>query len=67
VHLLTGQPDIAQDDKLPAPVSSKFGSEATGTAGPDSDIDILIALDSEVMPADFRERSDNYLQISRAK
>jgi predicted nucleotidyltransferase len=43
-----------------------FGSEATGTAGPDSDIDLLVVLDSEVMPASFRERSDNYLQISRA-
>jgi predicted nucleotidyltransferase len=43
-----------------------FGSEATGTAGPDSDIDLLVVLDSEVMPANFRERSDNYLQISRA-
>jgi len=43
-----------------------FGSEATGTAGPDSDVDLLVVLDSETMPGSFRERSANYLQISRA-
>jgi predicted nucleotidyltransferase len=43
-----------------------FGSEATGAAGPDSDIDLLVVLASETMPTSFRERSVNYLQISRA-
>jgi len=43
-----------------------FGSQATGSAGPDSDIDLLIVLDSEIIPKSFRERSANYLQISRA-
>jgi len=43
-----------------------FGSEATGTAGPDSDIDLLVVLDRETMPTSFQERSNNYLQISRA-
>lgn len=43
-----------------------FGSEATGTATPNSDIDLLVILDSETIPASFRERSANYLQISRA-
>lgn len=43
-----------------------FGSEAIGTAGPDSDIDLLVVLDRETMPTTFQERSANYLQISRA-
>jgi len=43
-----------------------FGSEATGHAGPDSDIDLLVVLDRESMPTSFRERSFNYLQVSRA-
>jgi predicted nucleotidyltransferase len=43
-----------------------FGSEATGTAGPDSDIDLLVVLDRDTMPQSFHERSANYLQISRA-
>lgn len=43
-----------------------FGSEATGAAGSDSDIDLLVILDHETMPASFRERNANYLQISRA-
>ena len=43
-----------------------FGSEATGHAGPDSDIDLLVVLDRESMPTSFRERSSNYLQVSRA-
>ena len=43
-----------------------FGSEATGTAGSDSDIDLLVILGSQTMPGSFRERSANYLKISRA-
>ena len=43
-----------------------FGSEATGTAGPNSDIDLLVVLDNMSMPASFQERSANYLLISRA-
>jgi predicted nucleotidyltransferase len=43
-----------------------FGSEAAGTAGPESDIDLLVVLANETMPVSFRERSANYLQISRA-
>lgn len=43
-----------------------FGSEATGTAGPDSDIDLLVVLDKPSIPTSFKERSDNYLRISRA-
>jgi predicted nucleotidyltransferase len=43
-----------------------FGSQATGTAGPNSDIDLLVVLDNMSMPASFKERSANYLRISRA-
>jgi len=43
-----------------------FGSEATGSAGPNSDIDLLVVLDNMTMPASFKERSANYLRISRA-
>lgn len=43
-----------------------FGSEATGTADPDSDIDLLVILGSQIMPGSFRERGANYLKISRA-
>jgi uncharacterized protein len=43
-----------------------FGSEAKGTADFNSDIDILVVLDHENMPRSFRERSANYLKISRA-
>ena len=43
-----------------------FGSEATGNSGPESDIDLLVILDQETLPHSFKERSDNYLHISRA-
>lgn len=43
-----------------------FGSEAKGNAGPDSDIDLLVILAQDKMPAGFTERSTNYLRISRA-
>jgi len=43
-----------------------FGSAANGTAGPDSDIDLIVVLDRDTMPGSYRERSTNYLQISRA-
>ncbi len=43
-----------------------FGSEAAGTAGPDSDIDLIVVLDRGTSPGNFQESSANYLQISRA-
>ena len=43
-----------------------FGSEATGTATADSDIDLLVVLDSMTIPTSFRERSANHLLVSRA-
>ncbi|GBE15564.1 MAG TPA: nucleotidyltransferase domain-containing protein [Proteobacteria bacterium] len=43
-----------------------FGSEASGTAGPDSDIDLIVVLDQDTSPGNFRESCTNYLQVSRA-
>ncbi len=43
-----------------------FGSQATGAAESDSDIDLLVILGQDVMPSTFRQRSANYLQVSRA-
>ena len=43
-----------------------FGSQATRTAGSDSDIDLLVVLDDNTMPKNFHDRNNNYLQISRA-
>lgn len=42
-----------------------FGSHAQGTARPDSDIDLLVVLDSDQLPQTFREKAENYLRISR--
>ena len=43
-----------------------FGSYAYGHPNSDSDIDLLVVLDKDTAPRDFRERSKNYLSISRA-
>lgn len=43
-----------------------FGSQATGVSVAQSDIDLLVILDSDAMPSTFRQRSANYLQVSRA-
>lgn len=43
-----------------------FGSEADDTAGRFSDIDVLVILNRNSIPATFQERSANYLHISRA-
>ena len=42
-----------------------FGSHAVGKAHDSSDIDLLVVLDSFETPKDFRERSENYLKVSR--
>ncbi len=41
-----------------------FGSYAWGTPSPDSDLDLLVVTDSDVMPKTFREKSDLYLQVA---
>ena len=43
-----------------------FGSHASGKAHASSDIDLLVVIDSFEIPKDFRERSENYLKVSRA-
>ena len=43
-----------------------FGSQASGTAGSDSDIDILVVLDKDETPQTFKAQAENYLKISRA-
>jgi predicted nucleotidyltransferase len=42
-----------------------FGSHAVGKAHASSDIDLLVVLNSFETPKDFRERSENYLKVSR--
>ena len=42
-----------------------FGSNAYGNSGQYSDIDILVVLDKEGIPRSYREKSMNYLEISR--
>lgn len=43
-----------------------FGSKATATSNPNSDIDLLVVLDCISVPASFQESSANYLRISFA-
>ena len=42
-----------------------FGSHAVGKAHGSSDIDLLVILDSFETPKNFREKSENYLKVSR--
>ena len=41
-----------------------FGSHAKGTATSESDIDLLVVLDNEQMPAGYDENMANYLDVS---
>ncbi len=43
-----------------------FGSCARGGAGRDSDIDLIVVLDSDVVPTTYRERMMNRLLVRRA-
>lgn len=43
-----------------------FGSAAEGTAGKDSDIDLIVVTDSASMPKNYRENMDNHLEVSAA-
>ncbi len=43
-----------------------FGSYAQGEAGPDSDIDLIVVLDSDAMPTTYRDRVENRLLVRRA-
>ncbi len=43
-----------------------FGSYAQGVAGRDSDIDLIVVLDSETVPRTYQERMMNRLLVRRA-
>ncbi len=43
-----------------------FGSYAYGEPSPDSDLDILVVTSDEFIPASFREKSQIYLNVSKA-
>ncbi len=43
-----------------------FGSYACGNPGKNSDIDLLVVIDKDEYPKSFRQKSENYLEVSRA-
>ncbi len=43
-----------------------FGSYAYGDQDKDSDIDLLVVIDKNEYPRSFKEKSENFLKISRA-
>lgn len=43
-----------------------FGSHARGDANADSDIDLMVVLDTNQYPKNFREKMDLYLPVSRS-
>ena len=43
-----------------------FGSYAYGNPGKNSDIDLLVVIDKKEYPKNFKQRSGNYLEVSRA-
>lgn len=42
-----------------------FGSHAHGKSDENSDIDLLVVLNKEGVPSSYKEKSTNYLKISR--
>jgi len=42
-----------------------FGSQASGHAEEESDIDLLIVLNTDVMPLSYKDKSSNYLEVNR--
>jgi predicted nucleotidyltransferase len=43
-----------------------FGSYAYGNPDKNSDIDLLVVIDKDEYPQNFKEKSENFLKISRA-
>ena len=43
-----------------------FGSQEYGNQDKNSDIDLLVVIDKNVYPKNFKEKSENFLKISRA-
>jgi len=41
-----------------------FGSHAYGEPGPDSDVDLLVVTDDEVIPKNFAEKNAIYLRVA---
>ena len=42
-----------------------FGSHAYGNPTEESDVDLLVVLDKDGVPESYREKSQNYLEVSR--
>ncbi|MCB0002904.1 MAG: nucleotidyltransferase domain-containing protein [Anaerolineae bacterium] len=42
-----------------------FGSQASGNADEDSDLDLIVVTNSDKLPANHREKEDAYLEVSR--
>ena len=42
-----------------------FGSLARGNFVPESDVDLIVVLDKEGIPRTFKEKTENYLEVSR--
>lgn len=43
-----------------------FGSYAYGDPDKNSDIDLLVVIDKDEYPKNFKQKSENYLKVSRA-
>ena len=41
-----------------------FGSYASGTPDPDSDLDVFVVLNDQSIPVTFKEKQDLYLKVS---
>ena len=65
-------PDTIKNEIINSITSKKpfkvflFGSYAYGSVEKDSDIDLLIVIDKEGVPKNYQEKSENYLEISKA-
>ena len=42
-----------------------FGSQASGEAGEASDLDLIVVINNDKMPATHREKQDMYLEVAR--
>ena len=42
-----------------------FGSRTGDEFGPESDVDLIVVLDKESVPRTFKEKTENFLEISR--
>ena len=42
-----------------------FGSQAYGQPGEESDVDLLVVLDKEGIPRSYKEKTENFIEVSR--